>query len=230
MKSTPTTETKKRIYVPADFGEVIQKIPNECPLIGGQAVSWWAQQYCPADKPVTSCDIDFWGFKENLMELARALGQKPILPNRHEMTIWVGGIQMRLKGETTVVDFINTVPGLDSFDAEKVSVRQWFGALSGSKEILVLSPVSLVLAKIYALKAFDQSGRQDERHLKVSLITAKGFIEQLLREGKVKHVLWNVERLIAATQNKPYRRLETQHGFHFISAIQIKNIQETASV
>ena len=39
-------------------------------------------------------------------------------------------------------------------------------------------------------------------------------------------VLWNVERLIAASQNKPYRRLEEKHGFEILSAVPIKQIQE----
>jgi hypothetical protein len=47
---------KNRIFVPSDFGEVIQNIPEECPLVGGQAVAWWAHAFCPSDKPLTSCD------------------------------------------------------------------------------------------------------------------------------------------------------------------------------
>jgi hypothetical protein len=41
-------------------------------------------------------------------------------------------------------------------------------------------------------------------------------------------VLWNVERLIAASQNKPYRRLEEKHGFEILSAVPIGQIQEAA--
>jgi hypothetical protein len=235
MKSAPTTEKrqpngpKKRIFVPSDFGEVMQKVPAECPLVGGQAVAWWAQEYCPSDKPITSCDIDFWGFRDDLDTLARALGQKPILPHRYEMTAWVGGIPMILKGEKTIVEFINTVPGLDAFNPEKASVRQLFSTGTQQNKLLVLSPVSLVLAKLYALRAFDQTERQDELHLKVSLVTANHFIGQLLREAKIKQVLWNVERLIAGSQNKPYQRLEAQHGFKILSAIPIQQIREAVS-
>jgi hypothetical protein len=235
MKSASTPErcqperSWKRIFVPSDFGEVIQKVPDQCPLVGGQAVAWWAQAYCPSDKPITSCDIDFWGFREDLNTLARALGQKPILPHHYEMTAWVGGIPMILKGEKTLVEFINTVPGLDVFNPEKASVRQLFSTGKQQKKLLVLSPVSLVLAKLHALRAFDQTERQDEQHLRVSLATANHFISQLLREAKIKQVLWNIERLIAASQNKPYQRLEAQHGFKVLSAIPIQQIREAAS-
>jgi hypothetical protein len=79
------------------------------------------------------------------------------------------------------------------------------------------------------LRAFGQEGRQDEQHLKTSPVTATRFIIQLLREAKIKLVLWNVERLIAASQNKPYQRLEKKHRFKVLSAIPIQQIRERAT-
>jgi hypothetical protein len=46
----------------------------------------------------------------------------------------------------------------------------------------------------------------------------------LLQETKIKQALWNVERLIAASQNKPYQRLEAKHGFTVLSAIPIQQM------
>jgi hypothetical protein len=232
MRLTQTPEKKRpknRIFVPSDFGEVLQSIPEECPLVGGQAVAWWAQAFCPSDQAITSCDIDFWGFKDDLTNLGKALGRKVILPHKYEMTVWVGGIPMTIKGERTLVEFINAVPGLDTFDPEKASVRQRFSTGKHAKWLQVLSPVSLVLAKLYALRAFDQTDRQDKLHLKVSLVTANRFLIQLLQEGKTKQVLWNVERLIAAGQNKPYRRLEARHGFKILSAIPAPQIRSAST-
>jgi hypothetical protein len=137
---------------------------------------------------------------------------------------------MTLKGEKTLVEFINTVPGLDTFNPEKASVRQLFTTGTRPKNLLVLSPVSLVLAKLYALRAFDQAERQDELHLKVSLVTANRFIVQLLQETKIKQALWNIERLIAASQNKPYQRLEAKHGFTVLSAIPIQPMKESTTL
>jgi hypothetical protein len=217
---------KKRIFVPSDFGGIIRHIPEGCPLVGGQAVAWWQQQYCPSDTPITSCDIDFWGYRDDLDALAKALGQEPLYPHKYEMTVWVGGISLTLNGETTLVEFINTVPGLDIIGEERASVLQMFSTGELQTKLLILSPVSLVLAKLHALRAFDQDGRQDEAHLKTSLGTAHHFITQLLQETKIRQVLWNVERLIAASQNKPYRRLEEKHGFEILSAVPIGQILE----
>jgi hypothetical protein len=236
MKSRPThkgTELprpKKRIFTPADFGEIIQNVPEDCPLVGGQAVAWWATQYhIPTEKPLTSCDIDFWGFRDSLQHLAKTLRRKPIYPHKYEMTAWVGGIPLQIKGEETIVEFINTVPGLDVINATKASVGQVFSSGMIPKNLLVLSPVSLVLAKLHALRAYDQSGRQDEMHLKVSLLASHAFIAELAKNSEIRQVLWNVERLIAASQNKPYQRLEAQHGFKILSAVPTKEIAQVAA-
>lgn len=216
----------KRVFVPADFGRIIQQIPEDCPLVGGQAVAWWQQQYCPSDNPITSCDIDFWGYREDLERVAKALGQKPVYPHKYEMTVWVGGIPLLLKGEKTLVEFIHTVPGIDVITPEKASVLQTFSMDETRKPLLVLSPVSLVLAKLHALRAFVQEQRQDLLHLQTSLLTAHHFIVQLLRDTQIKQVLWNIERLVTVSQIKPYRRLEKEHGFKILSAVPLREIGE----
>lgn len=229
MRSTPMPEKllpKKRVFVPSDFGGIIQQIPENCPLVGGQAVAWWQQQYCPSDNPITSCDIDFWGYKEDLDRMAKALGKKPVYPHKYEMTAWVGGIPLSLKGEKTLVEFIHTVPGIDTVNPEKACVLQTFSTGATEKKVLVLSPVSLILAKLHGLRAFNQEGRQDELHLRTCLVTANHFLIQLIRENQIKQVLWNIERLIAASQNKPYRRLEEEHGFKILSSVPVEEIQK----
>ncbi len=231
MRLAPIPERfhpKRRIFVPSDFSGIIQHVPAGCPLVGGQAVAWWQQQYCPSATPITSCDIDFWGYRDDLDTLAKAIGHRPLYPHKYEMTVWVGGITLNINGEKTLVEFINTVPGLDSIVEEKASIPQLFSTGDTQKSLLVLSPVSLVLAKLYALRAFDQDGRQDELHLKTSLVTANHFIKQLLHETKIKQVLWNVERLIAVSQYNPYRRLQEKHGFEILTAVPVRQIQEAA--
>ncbi len=81
-------ERKNRVFLPSDFAEVIAHLPEDCSLIGGQAVAWWAEVYdlAPPGKPITSSDIDFWGYRDDLKRLATALGAKPIWPNQYEMT------------------------------------------------------------------------------------------------------------------------------------------------
>ena len=52
-------------FTPEDFAEVLLCLPKGCPLVGGQAVAWWAGRYGirpiheGREQPVTSQDIDF---------------------------------------------------------------------------------------------------------------------------------------------------------------------------
>jgi hypothetical protein len=150
-------------------------------MVGGQAVAWWVQIFgIPTDKPVTSSDIDFRGSRDDLKALSKALGAKPVWPHEYEMTVWVGGIPLTINAERTIVDFIRSVPGLDVIYPEKASVGQTDTAGAVARRILVLSPISLVLAKLHGPKAFDQDNRQDELHLKVCLLASKIFLTRLI--------------------------------------------------
>lgn len=238
MRPSQTTETdreseeaaKRRIFGPRDFAEVLKHIPDDCPLVGGQAVAWWADVFAlETERPLTSSDIDFWGFREDVEKLAAALNAKPVWPHQYEMTVWVGGIPLKINGELTVVDFINTVPGLDVIYPEKASVNQSYAVGPVTRNVLVLSPVSLVLAKLHALKAFDQANRQDKWHLRLSLAATARFLENLLRQKEIRVALWNVERILAASQHSRNRKLEQRFHFDLKSAVPIAAIERAAT-
>src|SRR5438094_219658 len=112
-------------FKPEDFAEVIANVPEGCPLIGGQAVAWWAARYGLTGKDggaITSADIDFWGDRQDLVVVAKALHRKAVFPHEYEMTVWVGAIPLRIHGSNTLVEFLHTVPGLDTNDPTKASV------------------------------------------------------------------------------------------------------------
>ena len=120
----PAQGRPKRIFQPSDFAHVLAKVPETCPLVGGQAVAWWAQVFnLDAEHPLTSSDIDFWGFREDLEKLSQALDSRPVWPHQYEMTVWVGGLPIVINDERTLVDFISSVPGLDVIYPEKASVE-----------------------------------------------------------------------------------------------------------
>jgi hypothetical protein len=141
------------------------------------------------------------------------------------MTVWVGAIEITIRGKQTVVEFVHAVPGLDTNNPDNACVEQQYRNKSITKSLLILSPVSLVLAKLHALRHFDQKARQDELHLKVSLEASKRFITELLGAREAKEALWNCQRLIDCHHLKPSRRLEAQHQFNILDAIPIAQIQ-----
>ncbi len=219
-------------FLPQDFAEVFSHLPEGCPVVGGQAVAWWASKYGitgEGDKPITSGDIDFWGGREDLDALARALHRRPILPDKREMTFWVGAVEIRINGEQTLAEFLHVVPGLDIPYPEKASIRQEFSIAGVNKTIPVLTPISLALTKLYALWRFNQENRFDALHLEVCLKCSRAFLSELLGQQEVRLVLRDCERLITAHESsKAFRRLETEYQFSILSGIPVEAMKQAS--
>ena len=83
MKRQPKVSKRELTgrFTPNDFAEVLMKLPEGCPILGGQAVAWWATKYGISAgagdqvEPLSSVDMDCWGGLDDLEELARLLGQ-----------------------------------------------------------------------------------------------------------------------------------------------------------
>jgi hypothetical protein len=217
-------------FTPADFWMVLRHLPESCPLIGGQAVAWWAMRYgeLPQGEPVTSEDIDFWGARDDVKHVARALNLTPIFPNEYEMTVWSGGIQLEIEGKRSLADFLHTVPGLEVLSVEKASTEEHYASRDVNRTIRVLTPVSLIMAKLHCLRHFKQEDRNDELHLRVCLKTARRFLAEALLQRNLRHVFWNIERLVAAHKLKAYRRLEKELGFNILDAVPIEDMNAAA--
>lgn len=216
---------------PTDFLDVLRAVPADCVLIGGQAVAWWSQRYGISPvirgkaQAVTSRDIDFWGTRDDLLRIASRLKRPPALPNRYELTLLVGAIELEAAGKKTALEVLHAVPGLDSNNPLTVSVSETLG--TGKGKLLVMSPVSLVLTKLHAVRHFSQEDRQDLMHLQVCLQTSKAFIAEVLAQD-VRLALWNCNRLIDAQRQKPNSKLEQKHGFRILEAVPIDAIKDHA--
>lgn len=218
---------------PGDFLAVLQAVPETCVLIGGQAVAWWAERYAikavihGREQDVTSRDIDFWGSHADLVRTAARLKKTAALPNRHEMTLLVGAFAIEAGGCHSTVEMLHAVPGLDSANPSAVAVPAEVADGPKKRKLLVLSPVSLVLAKLHALRHFPQDDRQDLLHLRISLQTSKCFItETLLQDARL--ALWNCHRLIDARLQKPNRKLELKHDFRILDGVPLEAIRQEA--
>jgi hypothetical protein len=218
-------------FRPADFAFVLEQLPENCPIVGGQAVAWWAERYDVTfdnGLPVTSSDIDFWGDRNDLKLLAKRLNLKPFFPHEYEMTVWAGAVQMVIDGKKSVAEFLHTIPGLDIVDPEKAAIDQEFFTAQWKKSIQVLTPVSLLPEKLHCLRHFSQEHREDEVHLRICLKTSRRFLMNFLEQGEIRFVLRNIERVVSMHRFKPYRRLETSLGFNLLDAVPIEDMKRAA--
>ena len=214
---------------PKDFSTVLAAIPEDCVLIGGQAVAWWAERFGikaivdGREQEVTSRDIDFWQpgrFTPNSVGIKTNPGTAGSPCNDNSR--WRSRSQSWR--EKTALEMLHTVPGLDSINPSSVAVLENVSSEDRKRKLLVLSPVSLVLTKLHGLRHFPQDDRQDLLHLKVSLSASKAFITELLRES-ARMALWNCNRRIEAHRQRPNRILEQFHNFEILSGVPIEQIQ-----
>jgi hypothetical protein len=213
-------------FKPGDFDGILAHLPGTCILIGGQAVALWAEKYAiktPKGDLVdaASKDIDFWGKHADLFRIAEQLKKTPYLPDKREMTFLVGVIEVDAAGKNTALELLHRVPGLDTDEPDSVAVP--VAMTKSGKEALVLTPVSLVLTKLYNLRHFSQEDRHDLLHLQISLEASRAFISEVVSKDP-KLALWNCKRLIRAHREESNQRLERQHGFQLLSGIPIESI------
>ena len=214
-------------FKPGDFEEILRNIPSTCVLIGGQAVAWWAEKYTittPEGERVdaTSQDIDFWGKHEDLARIAKWLRSTPYIPNKREMTLFVGAIPVVAAGKKTALELLRRVPGLDTQNPEAAAVPE--AVTKDGKEVLILTPVSLVLSKLYNLRRFSQKERHDLLHLQICLRASCVFISEVVSRD-ARFALWNCNRLIRAQRELRNQRLERRHGFQILSGIPINSLR-----
>lgn len=209
----------------SDCAQMLARAGEAIPLIGGQAVGWWALRFrrqLPAEysNPMTSRDIDFWADREQLDLYATLLQAKPHYPHQYEMTVLAGVIPIEINGQRTSIEFLHTVPGLDVNDPDATTVLQEMDGM----RFRVLDPISLTCTKLHALRNFGQKDRQDLYHLRVCLAVCRPFTEEALRQS-VQTGIWYCERLIrnCLRQNNP--RLMERHQIEWKPSIPLPAIE-----
>lgn len=209
----------------SDCAQVLAHAGEAIPLIGGQAVGWWALRFqgqLPAEfsAPVTSRDIDFWADREQMDQYAELLQVRPRYPHRYEMTVLAGVIPLEINGQRTSIEFLHTVPGLDVNDPDAATVLQEMDGM----RFRVLDPVSLTCTKLHALRNFEQKERQDLYHLSVCLAVCQPFVEEALRRS-VRTGIWYSERLIRNCLRQNNQRLMERHQLEWKPSIPLAAIE-----
>jgi len=193
-------------------------------LIGGQAVAWWDERYLEPDFPIVSRDIDFWTEREELEAFLKRTELKARYPHRYEMTVLLAVADIAVGGQSSRIEFLHTVPGLDTTNRETVTMEQTLD----DARIQILDPISLALTKLHALRNFDQTDRLDALHLKVCIASAHEFLKECLPSDP-DLTLWHVERLAKAALQKRNQRVASEYELNLLDGIPIEQIETTAT-
>lgn len=150
---------------------IIENVPAEMVLVGGQALALWMIRYGigPREKPDESfnskvtADADFLGSLEHATQLARALSARITTPNRRALTALVA--QIRIRAPSGLEHNIDVLHQIYDAGGLKASVELTRRAISraalaeteGGKQIRILHPLDVLASRIHNAAGLTQS-------------------------------------------------------------------------
>ena len=176
----------------SDLEKLVSQLPHdiELTIVGGQALQFWASfyhnsftQYIEQDGLYfATTDIDFVASSKDAIKCARAWGASPSIPGANDITPNTALIELCLDGKTIRIDFLS-----DYLKPGKLK-NSFFSRtpLSPSRPLYVLSPFTVMLAKIANILVLKRNNEQSIGQLKASFAITKCYIEDRLKAGEMK--------------------------------------------
>jgi len=187
-------------------------------LEGGQAVNFWAEYFSNKGaeeamkrfRPFTSKDCDLWVSYTALCHIESAARGGTLIKGTSPADGQIG--IFTLEGERPLrIDLMSNVYGIDQAKIPKVLER---AIIIGG--ISIIDPLSLFQSKCHCLLGLDQTGRQDDKHVRMlcqllpehfrdaledtlsglstqrALINELKLLKRILKLQKVRHALRNI--------------------------------------
>jgi hypothetical protein len=200
-------------------------------LVGGHAVSFWAAIYkqptpeWSALSPFTSEDVDFLGGRAEALLCKRLFGGISNLNDGTDPSPQAGVILAPLNGTTVRFDIITSIIGVQSDLVTKKALSQP-GAESSKAALRVLHPIHCLFGKTAGLAQIPQAGRQDLKHLKLSVLIVHAHLSQRL--GEVRPMLNNMENIFDLALGELGLRVWHRHGVEIEKALPLEAVIEQA--
>ncbi|PSB01402.1 hypothetical protein [Merismopedia glauca] len=222
---------------PEDLRDIflqLQAANLDAVVVGGQAVNLWAvfySQRCPQLLdllPFASEDLDFYGGKVEAIICRDALQGKANLNTDFEATPNSGVVLVNRQDRVLRIDFLANVYGLN--DSEITGTAVMFSGtdkLAGIN-IKVLNPVLCLEGKLKCLLRLPQGGRQDLKHVKMSVLCVKELLKDVCVAQESRAGLKLVERVLSNTLREDALSAWYCHQVAVESAIPIDAIAELA--
>jgi hypothetical protein len=153
-------------------------------LVGGQAVNYWAYYYQEREPlinqyiPFSSEDIDFFGGRLEANITHQLLGGEIKLNRNFDPSPNTGVLLVPFENRKLRIDFLSSVYGLnDSEILESAIISKKEGFFS-DLNLKILNPILCLEGKLKSLVGLPQQGRQDLKHLQISVLCAKEYLKE----------------------------------------------------
>jgi hypothetical protein len=203
---------------PQDFASVLAT-DGSLFLVGGQAVNLWALYYIKRTaelSPFVSRDLDVLGDRETLRKIARIAGVKPQFFPLRPPSNEVGAIIAKgIDGRPMAVEVLSHLHGITN---EKLCHPDYtIGIGEGGIFVHVPGPISLLQAKIANAADLVQTGRQDNRHVRILAKLMPAYLTDIhasVTDGRIKErdMLSLLEHLLSTVSSQKARRVLNDLG------------------
>jgi hypothetical protein len=170
---------------PEAYLQQLAGLPNLL-IGGGQAVYLWADVFLTSKEeeelgPFTSKDLDIIGTAETILEISASTGWKYVFAPHKTATPVIGRLEGQTRdGDTLIVEVLNSIHGLTPEDIAKPVRIEYRGKLFS-----ILSPVTLLKAKLANCADLDQSKREDVRQTRIIITCVKEYVKGALKEAEL---------------------------------------------
>ena len=215
----------KKQFSPHEIKPVLQALAQtRAVIIGGQAVNLWAERYqnesppWPELRPYTSFDLDVLGNRTDVLQCSQALDAEPFFPLASENTANSGKIIAQIGGSDFEIDFLHSPNGLSPAEVTELALTITFETIP----LKVLHPLHCVESKTVNLATLpqDAGGRQDLKHLRLSIASLRQHLIKLTLDGGSETLLLRWAHRIRTNSNHELGLMATiKHGVQFQEAI-----------
>jgi hypothetical protein len=211
---------------------LLQESQLEIVIVGGQAVNLWAYQYIQDNPqlqnyiPFASEDLDFYGGRVEASICQEILGGKLILNRDFDPSPNAGVLLIDYQERQLRIDFLASVYGLN--DSEITGTALTFegkDSLAGLR-LKVLHPVLCFEGKLRCLRGLPQQGRQDLKHVKISLLCVQALLIDIIHNDSSRMGLKLVERVLKNAIREDGLSAWYRHNIDIISAIPLEIISQ----
>jgi hypothetical protein len=192
-----------RVFTPEHLISLFQAIDREeldLILVGGQAINIWASYYAsrvPALMeylPFSSADLDFYGGKLEAIACQKVLGGTINLNRDFDPSPNTGVLIVPTEAQPLRIDFLGSVFGIGDIElSQSAIVFEGQQQLAGVR-VKILNPMLCLEGKLKSAIGLPQEGRQDLKHLQMSLLFVKEYIKDTI-ERDVRQGLKLIERI-----------------------------------
>lgn len=194
---------------PEEIREILIKIKSQSDLIlvGGHAINLWASAY--RDKipqlneflPFSSEDLDFIGGRIEAVEIQRILGGDLTLNKNFDPSPNTGVLITDDKNQALRIDFLASVYGLGDDEIINSAINfRGQDRLIGVK-LKVLNPILCLEGKLKSYTGLPQAGRQDKKHLQISLLIVNQYIKDVCIENDPRDGLKLIEKMLKTAKS-----------------------------